>query len=169
MIVNGLLCYAIHHMNSGAEYNIEHCLYKFYKHNEVIEAKKILWGACKDDLEAYEGRKRSEGRTATEAHIQDIMKALKKLDAINKTPEVYVKNLDNVPDRQPEDMNYAMLVQRVADLMKYKADTDDVLTKMNIDILNLQEAQRNNSKNTNNDQPLSAANVEPAAGQDNDQ
>ena len=126
MIVNGVLCYAIHYMNSDADHDIEHYLFKFYKHANVVEAKRILWSTCKDDLGEYENRKTTGERSATEAHIHDIMHALKKLDALNKTPEVYVKDLDSVPDRQPADLNYAMLVQRVADLMKYKAETNDI-------------------------------------------
>ena len=42
MIANGLLCYANHHINSGTEFDIEHILTKFYKHNDVVEAKKDL-------------------------------------------------------------------------------------------------------------------------------
>ena len=42
MIVNGLLCYANRHINSGEEFDIEYILTKFYKHNDVVEAKKDL-------------------------------------------------------------------------------------------------------------------------------
>ena len=158
MIVNGLLCYAIHHLDSGANFDIEHYLFKFYKRADIIAAKKVLWNACKDDLGKYDNRKNSEARAATEAHIQDIMKALKKLDGLNKTPEVYVKDLDSVPDRQPTDLNYAMLVQRVADLMKYKVETNDMLARMTSDILELQEAKRTTDTGTN--QPLTVTNAE---------
>ena len=159
MIVNGLLCYAIHHLDSGAGFDIEHYLFKFYKHADVVAAKKALWNAYKDDLSRYDNRKNSESRAATEAHIQDIMKALKKLDGLNKTPEVYVKDLDSVPDRQPADLNYAMLVQKVADLTKYKVETNDILARMASDILELQEAKRTTT-NAGNDQPLSVTNAE---------
>lgn len=168
MIVNGLLCYAIHHLDSGAGFDIEHYLYKFYKHGDVVAAKKALWNACKGDLSKYDNRKNSESRAATEAHIQDIMKALKKLDGLNKTPEVYVKDLDSVPDRQPADLNYAMLVQRVADLTKYKVETNDILARMASDILELQEAKRSTT-NAGNDQPLSVNNVNNAEQITNEQ
>ena len=69
MIVNGLLCYAIHHLDSGANFDIEHYLFKFYKRADIIAAKKVLWNACKDDLGKYDNRKNSELRAATEAHI----------------------------------------------------------------------------------------------------
>ena len=52
-----------------------------------------------------------------------------------------MKDLDSVPDRQPADLNYATLVQRVADLMKYKVETNDILARMTSDILELQEAK----------------------------
>ena len=87
------------------------------------------------------------------------MKALKKLDGLNKTPEVYVKDLDSVPDRQPADLNYATLVQRGAELMKYKVETNDILARMTSDILELQEA-KNAIANAGNNQPLSVDNAE---------
>ena len=167
-IVNGLLCYAIHHINSGAESDIEHILFKFYEHNDTVEAKKALWQVCKDDLDPYEARKKSDTRSAQEAHIHDIMKALKKLEALNKIPEVYVKDLDTVPDRQPADLNYAMLVQRVADLMKFKADSNDLIARMSNDILELQEAQRS-SNCTGHAQPAPVTTAEPATGREIDQ
>ena len=53
---------------------------------------RYIWYVCKDHLDEYESRKRSDACTATEAHIQDIMKALKKLDALNKSPLIYMKH-----------------------------------------------------------------------------
>ena len=50
MIVNGLLCYTIHHLGSAARDNIELTLKNFYNHQEDVEAKEALWAACGDHL-----------------------------------------------------------------------------------------------------------------------
>ena len=68
---------------------------------------------CSDDLGPWENHKTTDARTATYAHIEDIMAAAKKLDATSKLPDVAAKNLDKLPDRQPEELNYIMLIQRV--------------------------------------------------------
>ena len=56
--------------------------------------------------------------TAKEGNIEEIMEALIKIDAISKTPDVYVSNLDTVPDRQPESWNYASMIEEVVDLKR---------------------------------------------------
>ena len=142
MIVNGLLCYVVHYMNSSPLTDIERIIFNFYDHDEVVDAKKELWQECKEHLDAYRGRQRTGTLTATTAHIQDIIAALKKLDGIGKTPEIYVKDLDCVPDRQPAEYNYATTLQNVADLKRFKADTEETLSTMAADILRLQNAQQ---------------------------
>ena len=147
MIINELLCYTFHHVNSGTFDNIKRILYNFYDDTEVVAAKRVLWDVCKDDLGPWEDRRGSDARTAKHAHIEDIMAAAKKLDAKEKLPDIVAKNLDKVPDRQPEELNYIMLIQRVAQLEKCKADNDEILSRMAIDILNLQE-QNHSDKGT---------------------
>ena len=102
-----MVYYAAHYMNTSPAADIERIISNFYDHDEVVDAKKELWQECKEHLDPYRGRQRTDTRTATTAHIQDIIAALKKLDGISKTPEIYVKDLDCVPDRQPAEYNYA--------------------------------------------------------------
>ena len=139
MIVNELLCYTIHHMNSSAPENIKRILNSFYSAKEIIDAKKLLWTECKDNLEDYQNRNSTSTRTAAVASIEDIFGALMKLDAGNNTPIVYAKDLNRVPDRQPEELNYAMLIQKVATLNRYKIDNEQVVSKLAADILELQD------------------------------
>ena len=95
MLINELLCYTFHHVNSGAFENIKRILYSFYNGTDVLEAKCALWDVCSDDLGPWENHKTTDARTATYAHIEDIMAAAKKLDATSKLPDVAAKNLDN--------------------------------------------------------------------------
>ena len=77
------------------------------------------------------------------------MEALVKLDAISKTPEVYVSNLDTVPDRQPESWNYASMIKEVADLKRYRFESEQTLSKLAVDIFNLQDIQQSYDKKLN--------------------
>ena len=68
---------------------------------------------------------------------------------------MYTKDLDRIPDRQPEELNYASLIQQVAALKRYKHDNELVVSKLAADILNLQDTVLENqglfrSINTNN-------------------
>ena len=139
MIVNGLLCYAIHHLGSAARDNIELTLKNFYNHQQVVEAKEALWGACGDHLKTLSLCKNGKLRSAKEGNIEEIMAALIKLDGISCTPNVCVSNLDTVPDRQPESWNYASMIQEVADLKRYRYETEQTLSKLAVDIFKLQD------------------------------
>ena len=92
MIVNGLLCYVIHHLGSAANDNIELTLKNFYNHQEVVEAKEALWAACGEHLKPLIMCKNGKLRTAKEGNIEEIMEALVKLDAISKTPGAAFSN-----------------------------------------------------------------------------
>ena len=154
MIVNGLLCYAIHHLGSAARDNIELTLKNFYNHQQVVEAKEALWAACGDHLKTLSLCKNGKLRSAKEGNIEEIMAALIKLDGISCTPNVCVSNLDTVPDRQPESWNYASMIQEVADLKRYRYETEQTLSKLAVDILKLQDITLTHDKKlnaTNND------------------
>ena len=139
MIVNGLLCFAIHHLGSAANHNIELTLNNFYNHQDVVDAKEALWAACGAHLKPLTMCKKGKLRTAKEGNIEEIIEALVKLDAISKTPEVYVSNLDTVPDRQPESWNYASMIKEVADLKRYRFESEQTMSKLAVDIFNLQD------------------------------
>ena len=82
-------------MNSSPPADRERIVYNFYNHDEVVDAKRELWQKCEEHLDTYKGRKGTDQRTAKTAHIQDIIAALKKLDGQDKTPEIYVKDLES--------------------------------------------------------------------------
>ena len=74
------------------------------------------------------------------------MDALVKLDGISQTPAVCVSNLDTVPDRQPESWNYASMIQEVAALKRYRYETEQTLSKLAVDIFNLQDITQSHDK-----------------------
>ena len=52
---------------------------------DILTAKKLLWELCSEQLGRYPNR-RSGNREAKDAHLDDIIIAVGKLDAQNKLP-----------------------------------------------------------------------------------
>lgn len=141
MIINELLAYAMHFVNTSAYDNVKRIIQSFYSSSEIITAKKALWEACGDVLGKLPERKSTDKRPGSVAHIIDILDALKSLDALEKLPDVVARNLDRLPDRQPEELNLLMIVQRVAALEKSSEQHSDALSSIAVDVLNLKESR----------------------------
>ena len=142
MLVNGCLAFTIHHFDRSAGDHLEKCLNNFYNNEAIVTAKRALWEECSSHLGTIPTRQDSVNRTAKYANILDIVEAIKKLDQDGKLPEVYVKDLDTIPDRQPEELNYYWLIQRVAKLDQYRVENEKICAKIATDIVNLQESDR---------------------------
>ncbi|KAI3385220.1 hypothetical protein SNEBB_001121 [Seison nebaliae] len=144
MLVNELLTYAIHYVNSSAVENIKKIIINFYSDDEIVQAKKLLWSKCKS-LGKYQERKSTDTRPVSVPHVADIMDALKLLDASNEIPDIVAKNVDKIPDRQPEELNLLMLVQRVAKLEGMLKVHEDSLSTLSIDVMDIKECSNNRS------------------------
>ena len=151
MIINAVLCYAVHSLNSSAPDNCKRILINYYDIEEIIDAKKALWAAVSsDDIGKYEERRSSSNRPAKVENVNDIFKALKHLDKLNKTPVFVVKDLDRIPSNHPEELNNLMLIQRLANLEKCRDTHNDILQKLCIDVINLQDDTRPNDASYEN-------------------
>ena len=145
MIINEVLCYIQHFVNPSAPDNVKRIIVNFYTIDELIEAKKALWNACGQHLGKYHDRRTTDERPAISAYAQDIMEAVKDLDKLDKLPDVVARNISRLPDRQPEELNMLMLVQRIANLEKSRDIHNETLTNLAIDVLKL-----NDNKDTGN-------------------
>ena len=140
MIVNELLTYIKFYINSSAVENIKKVVQNFYSEDEVVQAKRTLWDhSCSKWLSKYPERKSSDIRPAKIPHIEDIIDALKKLDASDKLPDILARNIDRLPDRQPEEMNLLAVVQRISNLEKSVKTHDDTLSELKIDVMNIKD------------------------------
>ena len=120
MIINELLCYTIYCQGSNAILNLSNKIDKFYDDEEVVCAKKALWEECEQTLGEFQTRVYSKHRPAKVANIADILEAIKTLDTLNKLPDAVARNLDRVPDRQPEELTILAAFQRIDKLEKAK-------------------------------------------------
>ena len=165
MILNELLCYAIHHFSASAGNNLNTIILNFYEESEISDAKKVLWNACKDTLGEYPNRNGSPNRPAISAHIDDIMDAIKSLDIKKKMPNVVAKNLDRVPDRQPEELNQLFIIERLAKLENIFRAHDDSLSTMSIDVMQLKDNTRELKENLDSVSHICTSHI-TAASQD---
>ena len=163
MIVNELLTYVKFYINSSAIENIKKVVQHFYTEDEVVQAKRTLWSECSNKgLGKYPERKSTDVRPAKIPHIDDIIEALKMLDAADKLPDIVARNIDRLPDRQPEEMNLLMVVQRITDLEKTVKLHNDTLSNLKIEVLDIKDSSINktlyssvvnrNASNNNNEQ-----------------
>ena len=153
MIINAVLCYAIHSLNSSAPDNCKRTLINYYDIDEIIDAKKALWGAVSsDDIGKYEDRRSSVNRPAKVENVNDIFNALKHLDKIKKTPVFVVQDLDRIPSNHPEELNHLMLIQRLENLEKCRDTHNEILSQLCIDLINLQDGTRPNDATYDNQQ-----------------
>ena len=140
MIINSLLGYAIYCNNSSGMDNVKQTMLDFYTEEEITGAKRSLWMDCGQDLKKkYQIRRSTDSRIAAVADINDIMEAIVYLDANGKLPDVVVRDIGRLPDRQPEELNMLYVAKKVADIDKSTKIHEEVLTSLKMDVMKLQD------------------------------
>ena len=135
IFVNELLTYISFYMNNSNINNIKKIASNFYTADEVIESIKMLWNISGNDLKKYTERRNTDQRSCTEANLNDIMDALLQLDAKSKLPFFVARNVERVPDRQPEEINLLSIINRMNKLENMMNDCTDILSSVNRDIV----------------------------------
>ena len=146
--INELLCYATFYQNNSTVSNIKKMIEIFYTQDEIIAAKKLLWDLCGNKLGPYHDRKTSPNRTGSSANIDDIFEALTKIDSCDSVPTFVALNVDRVPDRQPEELNLVMIVDRLSNIEKLARSHDDAIISQGLSILELQDMAKRYGTNT---------------------
>ena len=132
--INELLSYASFYLNNSNISNIKKLISNFYDDQDILTAKRLLWKVSGTKLDAYLERKTTPTRTSGEANINDIFDSLQKLDAIECMPTFVAKDLNRIPDRQPEEINLISILNRIATLEKNNKIYEDTLSNHEIDL-----------------------------------
>lgn len=103
-------------MNCSTINNVKKVIHIFYSRRDHWSQKKSLWDFASSILGNYPDRKSPDTRYISTAHLKENFDTLKKLDAVEKIPEVAACNLN----RLPEELNLLRIVQRVAELEKVR-------------------------------------------------
>jgi hypothetical protein len=89
LISNPLLAYMVFALQSGTSENVKNAVLGHFTEDVIIAAKDVLWKFCGNSIIGEKCRRKdSMTRTEKEAHVQDIVSALGKLDRAEKMPHI---------------------------------------------------------------------------------
>ena len=137
--INELLSYLCFYLHNSNVDNIRRTVLTFYNQDDILNSKKILWTLGSEFLETYKDRKNTEKRSSTEANLQDIIDALLVLDSCDKLPVFVARELNKIPDRQPEELNVFSLINRVARLEKKLYEYEETMIMHECSLKNIEK------------------------------
>ena len=106
-IINPLLSYILFSLSSGTVSNIVKAVVNHFSLEVIEEAKALLWSKCGNSvIGSAVNRRDSAVRSKNEAHVQDIICALQKLDRANISLNVVIHahDLGMIPRSHPEEL-----------------------------------------------------------------
>ena len=113
MHINGFLCYATHALRSGTPNFLKNIIKAHFSIRDIIAGKNLLWQECRDTIGyTFPIRQKSTHRPAYEAHLDDVIDAIKMVDAVDKLPIFVARDLSKLPNLQPEELNQLLLYQQ---------------------------------------------------------
>ena len=148
-IINEVLTYISHYIHNSTVNNIIKIAINFYNNEEILEAKKLLWNIDDLNLGNFIERRDSDKRSCSEANINDILDALIKLDSEQNLPNFVAKNIDKLPDRQPEELNLLFLINRIATMEKTLKNHSENLSLFGIELMEVKDKQNKLNKDQN--------------------
>ena len=117
VVYQPVLAYVVYALQSATADNARSAVLGHCTANEIADAKQVLWQKCGGVLIRAEMPRRRDttARTIEEAHMQDIVVALQKLDGTDQIPHfaVLAHDLHKIPRWHPEEMNNASLAERM--------------------------------------------------------
>ena len=123
--VNELLAYVSHYIHNSNISNIKKVVLSFYQAEDIVQSKKLLWNICKEYLDKYTDRRNTDRRTCDEANLDDMIDALQQLDTKSKIPIFVARDMDKIPDRQPEELNLISIINRINQVKKKIKEYND--------------------------------------------
>jgi len=118
IIINTLLTYACYSISSATADNTRTLMSSHFTIDEICDAKDLLWSRC--NLGETINRKNTKVRTASVAHIGDILDALYSLDMMKKMPLFVIdpSGITRLPHGNPESINVIAIDQRLVSLQE---------------------------------------------------
>ena len=139
LIINELLSFVSHYLKGDKRDLdvIKQSTLNFYSLDEILESKKLLWSICKDILNDYIERKSSENRSSKEASINDIFDAMIKLTDESMLPVFVVKDIENLPDKPPQN---TLLLKKINQLEANFKSNEDALASFAADVIQIKDS-----------------------------
>ena len=124
-----MLAYISFAIDKGTCAKVQNATVGLFSIDEIVDAKNELWAVSGNHLHEKQNRKTLSLRTEKEAHAEDIIEALKKLNEENHMPRILIdaKDLDKIPRSHPEELNDVSLADRLNQLEQKMSDHGKVL------------------------------------------
>ena len=148
--INELLCYATNYIHNSTLLNIKKIIEMFYSGEEVSTAKSLLWDLRGGNLAPIIDRKTTIKRTGTAANIDDIFDALLKLDAEQDLPIFVARDVERIPDRQPEQLNILTVIDRLSKIEHSLKVQDEAVTNFGFEMFTIKDVLEQHSKKIEN-------------------
>jgi len=115
-INNAILAYITYSLQRGTVDKIKRAVMSHFSSSDILGAKESLWQNCDNNIIGHM-KSRRDGQTKSEiqSNIDDILKALQKLDATNNTPVIVLSASDigRIPRSCPEELNSISVIDRL--------------------------------------------------------
>lgn len=131
-IINPLLAYMWFAMQGGTASNIRDTVLGHFTTDAIVEAKNALWDNSPTEVIGERlRRKDSTVRSEKEAHAQDILSALTKLDKSDQMPTILLEatSLAFIPRFHPEEINNASLIHRITLLEEKFTNLQEIMDR----------------------------------------
>lgn len=116
VLLEPLLAYTVFSLQSATCEHVRRAVLGHFTNEQIVAAKDALWTKCDHQIIGDKPRRRdSLSRPEKEAHLQDILTALGKLDKAAKVPAVAIlaEDLHLIPRSHPEELNDISLADRL--------------------------------------------------------
>ena len=139
IIVQPLLAYVAYALQNATVENVHSAVTGHFPAADIAAAKQTLWQRCGGKVIGYEMPRRREStmRSIEEAHVQDIISSINKLDTAEKLPcfVVDAQNLGKLPRWNPEELNTISLVDRLRQMENIMTNLQEAVNRNTTDNL----------------------------------
>ena len=116
LLIDTVLGYMRYGMSCATPDNLTRILCSHFSAEEMCDAKQLLWIYC--NLPDVPKRTNSTKRSAQQANVDDLLRAMYELDQDDLMPRLYVQpaGIGRLPRFNPESLNVVAMDQRVHEL-----------------------------------------------------
>ena len=147
ILIQPLLSYVLFSLQNSTVDNVRNAVLGHFSEDAVIDAKNSLWANSDSTIIGEKPRRKdSVARSEKEAHTQDIINALVKLDKAEKMPTIVIDalSLGIIPRSHPEELNNISLVDRLNRLEAKFTALQVIVDKTVCENISLKEKIENN-------------------------
>ena len=145
-IVDALLSYVLFSLQNSNADSVRNAVLGHFTADQILHSKNSLWDKCSNEIIGEKMRRKdSVTRPEKEAHTQDIITAISKLDKSDNMPTILInaQDLHLIPRSHPEELNNISLVDRLNRMEKRMTNLQEVMDRTVCENMALNEKVNN--------------------------